>query len=285
MSSYLVDTNVISRILKGDLALGEALSSVDVAIDATIYIECIQGSKSNSEKRLIKGFLDAFPVYFSTLSVSRLSTILIEQYSNSNGLLLGDAQIAAACIVNGFDLLSFNLKDFQFIKELKVTEPNQEWILAQGLSDTASPQKVFGESKGDFEITTDRSRLDLGVIHHFLSEESYWAQNRTLEQTKNAIENSLCFGLYQGDVQIGFARVVSDLATFAYLGDVFVLEEFRGRGLSKWLMQTIVEYPDLQGLRRWVLATQDAHGLYEQFEFAPLRHPDRWMEKTAPDAY
>ena len=140
-------------------------------------------------------------------------------------------------------------------------------------------------NNGDFKITTDKARLDLEVIHKFLSEESYWAGERTIEQTKTAIENSICFGLYHGEKQIGFARVVSDKATFAYIGDVFVLSEYRGQGLSKWLMQVIVDHPELQGLRRWVLATKDAHGLYEQFEFAQLRYPERWMEKTAPNAY
>ena len=139
--------------------------------------------------------------------------------------------------------------------------------------------------KDEFTISTDRSRLDVDTIHRFLVEDSYWARERTLDQTKTAIENSICFGLYRDDKLIGFARVVSDKATFAYIGDVFVLEEYRGRGLSKWLMQVIVEYPELQGLRRWVLATKDAHGLYSQFEFAPLRYPERWMEKTAPNAY
>lgn len=140
-------------------------------------------------------------------------------------------------------------------------------------------------TRGEFEIDTDRSRLQVDVIQAFLRDESYWARERTLEQTKTAIENSICFGLYLGERQIGFARVVSDKATFAYVGDVFVIEEFRGRGLSKWLMQVIVEYPELQGLRRWVLATRDAHGLYRQFDFAELRFPERWMEKTAPNAY
>jgi N-acetylglutamate synthase-like GNAT family acetyltransferase len=139
--------------------------------------------------------------------------------------------------------------------------------------------------KDEFTISTDKSRLQFDVIYGFLVEESYWSQGRTREQMERAIEHSLCIGIYQGDRQIGFARVVSDFATFAYLGDVFVLEEFRGRRLSKWLMETIVEYPDLQGLRRWLLATRDAHGLYEQYGFAPLRFPERWMEKTAPDAY
>ena len=141
------------------------------------------------------------------------------------------------------------------------------------------------KSREGFSISTDRSLLQTDVIQGFLETESYWAQNRDIAKTLRAIENSMCFGVYHDGRQIGFARVVSDLATFAYIGDVFILNEFRGRGLSKWLMQVIVEHPDLQGLRRWVLATRDAHGLYAQFEFAGLRHPERWMERTAPDAY
>ena len=138
---------------------------------------------------------------------------------------------------------------------------------------------------GEFIISTDRSRLQIEIIHKYLSEESYWARERTREQTETAIDNSLSFGVYKGDIQVGFARVVTDHATFAYLGDVFVLPEYQGRGLSKFLMKTIVEHPDLQNLRRWILATRDAHGLYEKFEFAALRYPERWMEKTAPNAY
>ncbi|MCY7348258.1 MAG: GNAT family N-acetyltransferase [Pyrinomonadaceae bacterium] len=138
---------------------------------------------------------------------------------------------------------------------------------------------------GEFTISTDRKRLQIDEIQRFLSEESYWAKERTREQTVTAIKNSLPFGVYQGENQIGLARIVSDFATFAYLGDVYILEEFRGLGLSKWLMATIIDYPDLQNLRRWVLATKDAHGLYEKFEFAALKHPERWMEKTAPNAY
>lgn len=139
--------------------------------------------------------------------------------------------------------------------------------------------------RDEFIISTAKDLLDVDVIHRFLNEDSYWAKERSRKQTETAIENSICFGVYDGERQIGFGRVVSDKATFAYVGDVFILDEYRGRGLSKWLMQVIVDHPDLQGLRRWVLATRDAHGLYEQFEFAPLRHPDRWMEKTAPNAY
>lgn len=137
----------------------------------------------------------------------------------------------------------------------------------------------------NFIISTDKRRLQPEAIQKFLSEESYWAKSRTYEQTLCAIENSICFGLYIDDRQIGFARVVSDHATFAYLGDVYILDEFRGRGLSKWLMETIISYPDLQGLRRWLLATRDAHGLYAQYDFTSLKVPERWMERTAPDAY
>ncbi len=138
---------------------------------------------------------------------------------------------------------------------------------------------------GEFTISTDRERLQTGAIHKFLSEESYWATERTLEQTARAIKNSLPFGVYKGENPVGFARVVTDYATFAYVGDVFILEEFRGRGLSKWLMETIVNHPELQNFRRWILATKDAHALYEKFGFTALKFPDRWMEKTAPNAY
>jgi GNAT superfamily N-acetyltransferase len=146
-------------------------------------------------------------------------------------------------------------------------------------------QEYYEQTKGEFTISTDRDLLQIEAIHKFLSEESYWAQNRTKEQTATAIKNSLPFGVYKGENQIGFARVVTDYATFAYLGDVYILEEFRGSGLSKWLMETIVDHPDLQGFRRWVLATKDAHTLYEKYGFTPLKHPERWMEKAARDAY
>ena len=140
-------------------------------------------------------------------------------------------------------------------------------------------------TQGEFLISTDRRRLDLDAIQRFLTEDSYWARERTLEQTRTAVENSICFGVYHDDRLIGFARVVSDQATFAYLGDVFIIDAYRGRGLSKWLMETIITHPNLQGLRRWVLATRDAHTLYEKFGFHGLVHPDRWMERPAPNAY
>lgn len=137
----------------------------------------------------------------------------------------------------------------------------------------------------DFEISTDKSRLDIEIIHRFLSNESYWAKNRTIEQTQTALENSICFGVFRGDEQVGFARVVTDKATFAYVGDVFVLQEFRGSGVGKMLMEAMLSHPELQGLRRWILATKDAHGLYEQFGFSELKFPERWMELPAKNAY
>ncbi len=145
--------------------------------------------------------------------------------------------------------------------------------------------KASREITTRLKVSSDKDLLDTKFVHAFLVEESYWARERTLEQTKTAIENSICFGVYDRERMIAFGRVVSDKATFAYIGDVFVVEEYRGRGVGKLLMQSMIEHPELQGLRRWVLATRDAHGLYEQFEFAPLRHPERWMEKRAPNAY
>jgi len=136
--------------------------------------------------------------------------------------------------------------------------------------------------QNEFTISTDDERLDLSTIHRFLSEESYWAQGRTEARVRKALEHSFNFGLYHADKQIGFARVVTDFATFAWIADVFVLPEYRGRGLSKWLMQTIIEHPELQGFRRWVLATKDAHSLYERYGFIPLHRPERWMERPDP---
>ena len=139
--------------------------------------------------------------------------------------------------------------------------------------------------KDKFTITTNRDDLQLDAILDYLVNQSYWAKDRTREQLETVINNSLCFGVYKDDEQVGFARVVTDFATFAYLGDVYILDEFQGSGLGKWLMEVIVEHPDLQGFRRWVLATRDAHGLYEQYGFTKLKHPKRWMEKAAPNAY
>lgn len=134
-------------------------------------------------------------------------------------------------------------------------------------------------SRGEFTISTDPQRLDLDIIHEFLSTEAYWARGRSKECVERSIRNSLNFGLYHEDRQIGFARVVTDRATFAWLADVFVLPDFRKQGLSKWLMEVISAHPEMQGLRRWILATQDAHGLYRQFGFEPLNAPERFMHR------
>jgi len=128
--------------------------------------------------------------------------------------------------------------------------------------------------QGEYLISTDKSRLDLAEIHSFLTT-SYWAAGIPMEVVKKSIEHSLAFGVYKGDQQVGFARVITDYATFAYLGDVFILEPFRGQGLSKWLMKVIIAHPELQGLRRWVLLTRDAHGLYEKVGFTELGSPER----------
>lgn len=138
---------------------------------------------------------------------------------------------------------------------------------------------------GDFEIDTETTRLDVEVIQSFLNDESYWANERTRQQTEVAIENSICFGVYFKDRQIGFARVVSDKSTFAYLGDVFILSDFQGSGVGKFLMASVISHPELQGLRRWILATRDAHKFYQPFGFRTLVHPERWMELPAPNAY
>jgi GNAT superfamily N-acetyltransferase len=136
--------------------------------------------------------------------------------------------------------------------------------------------------KKGFLISPEKNLLDIDVIHHYLSVESYWAKGITKDRIQRSIDNSICFGVYHNKKQIGFARVITDKATFAYIADVFILEAYRGRGLSKWLMQTILTNPELSGLRRWVLATMDAHGLYEQFGFGPLAKPDRWMDVFTP---
>ncbi|MEP6569030.1 MAG: GNAT family N-acetyltransferase [Acidobacteriota bacterium] len=137
--------------------------------------------------------------------------------------------------------------------------------------------------RDDYLITTDRSRLDVALIHNFISNQSYWGLGRPLEVVHRALDNSLNFGLYRAEQQIGFARVVTDYATFAWIADVFVLPEHRGAGLSKWLMEVMLSHPQLQGFRRWVLATKDAHSLYTRFGFISLHRPDRWMERPDPN--
>jgi N-acetylglutamate synthase-like GNAT family acetyltransferase len=137
---------------------------------------------------------------------------------------------------------------------------------------------------GEFTVTDRREDLDIETIHHFLRE-SYWAKGIPRSIVEKAINNSLCFGLYHNSIQIGFGRAVSDRATFAYLADVFVLPAYRGRGLGKWLVSCVLAHPELQGLRRWLLATLDAHGLYESNGFSALQKPERFMEINDPDIY
>jgi len=135
-----------------------------------------------------------------------------------------------------------------------------------------------------YSISSDQSKMDLNAIHTYLSK-SYWAEGVPRETLAKALQNSLCFGVFCADQQIGFARLITDKATFAYLADVYILEQHRGKGLSKWLMQEIIRHPQNQGLRRIVLATKDAHSLYAQYDFKALTHPDKFMELWKPDVY
>ena len=142
----------------------------------------------------------------------------------------------------------------------------------------------FSVRRGDHEITTDRSRMDLDVIHGYLKQ-SYWAAGIPREVVERSLDGALCFALLERGAQIGFARAITDAATFAYLSDVFVLPEARRRGLGQWLVEAMLRHPALSGLRRLVLVTQDAHTLYAQFGFRPLAHPERFMEIVRPDVY
>jgi N-acetylglutamate synthase-like GNAT family acetyltransferase len=138
-------------------------------------------------------------------------------------------------------------------------------------------ETLYERKLGRFELTTDKKRMQHDVIYRFL-QNSYWANKRTLDAIKKSIEYSLPFGIFEGDKQVGFARVITDYATFAWIADVFIDEDYRGQGLSKFLMESMLAHPELQDLRRWVLATKDAHTLYEQFGFKLLNKPERWME-------
>lgn len=147
--------------------------------------------------------------------------------------------------------------------------------------------KFYQQSKDDLLISTDPSLIQIESVHNYLTKESYWAEKIPRTTVERAIENSLCFGVYRNIEQIGFARVISDKATFAYLADVFILPFEHGKGLGKWLMQVIHEHPELQGLRRWLLTTKDAHGLYEQFGWQPITDDlrNRLMTINKPNIY
>ena len=145
--------------------------------------------------------------------------------------------------------------------------------------------KTNQSDETELVISNDKSLLDPALIHRFLSERSYWAKGVPRETVDRSIEHSLCFGIYRAGRQIGFARVITDGATFAWLADVFVIEEERGKGLSKRLVATVLRHPHLQGLRRFLLGTWDAHGLYAQFGFEPIKRPERFMEIYRPNVY
>lgn len=146
------------------------------------------------------------------------------------------------------------------------------------------PGVAFEQRRADVRVSTDPSRLDLDVVHGFLAR-SYWAAGIPRETVARSLRHSLCFGAYAGERQVGFARVISDYATFAYVADVFVLESHRGREVGKHLMACVTRHPALQGLRMWALFTRDAHGLYRQFGFGPPPDPERLMQRVAEHPY
>lgn len=142
---------------------------------------------------------------------------------------------------------------------------------------------IYEARRDSFLISTDKALLDMNAIARFL-DDTYWAKSRPRETIARSIEHSICFGVYHERKQIGFARVITDCATFAYLGDVYIDADYRGRSLGKWLVATILAHPDLQGLRRWLLVTRDAHELYREFGWTELASPARWMEIFNPPA-
>jgi GNAT superfamily N-acetyltransferase len=152
-------------------------------------------------------------------------------------------------------------------------------------SQASNPGAVVENRHGEYVISTDPARLDLDMIHEFLTN-CYWCKGIPREVVARSIEHALCFGVYDGSgAQVGLARVISDFATIAYLGDVFVLEAHRGRGLSKAMMECVTGHPVLQNLRRWILLTRDAHPLYSQFGFTPVKTPESYMERHQPNIY
>ena len=144
---------------------------------------------------------------------------------------------------------------------------------------------ITHEYNSDYTLSTDLEKIDLNMVHDYLSNHAYWSLNIPFETLMKAVKNSLNFGVFYKGKQVGYARVISDHATIAYLGDVFILPEHRGKGLSKWLMETMTHHPQLQGLRRWILLTKDAHELYKKYGWNEIAVPARWMEKHDPNVY
>jgi len=138
--------------------------------------------------------------------------------------------------------------------------------------------KIAEFKKGDLKISTDSSLIQLQTVHEYLSKDSYWAKGRPIEIVKKSIRNSLCFGVYTKNKQIGFARIITDYSVFAYILDLFIIKKYQKQGLGKWLMSCIMSYPDLQGKMKWALCTRDAHGLYKKYHFSELLSPENWME-------
>lgn len=145
--------------------------------------------------------------------------------------------------------------------------------------------KIIESYRDDYTISTNKDKLDILSIHKFLANETDWAKDIPINTLKTSIKNSLNFGLYYKNQQIGFARIISDFSTIAYLGDVFVLQEYRGKGLSKWLINEIMQHPNLQGLRRWILLTNTAEWLYKKYGFTEIANPEFYMEKHNPNVY
>jgi GNAT superfamily N-acetyltransferase len=136
-----------------------------------------------------------------------------------------------------------------------------------------------------YSIDTNNNRIDIALVHRFLTGESYWAKNRSFSEVKKSIDHSLCFGLYKNDIMVGFSRIITDYTTAAFLADVFIIKEERGKGLGKNLIEFILDYPDLKGIKRWMLGTMDAHELYRHYGFSEVADPTRWMERLIGDGF
>jgi N-acetylglutamate synthase-like GNAT family acetyltransferase len=164
------------------------------------------------------------------------------------------------------------------MKIVQIKSPQQDQL-------ETNEMKIIEITFDDFTITTDKSKMDIVAIHDFLSKYSGWSDNIPFDRVKTSIDNSLNFGLFHNGKQIGFARIISDFSTIAYLGDIYVLDTFRGQGLSKKLMDAVIEHPNLQGLRRWILLTSTADWLYEKYGFTKLPKPELYMELFNPNVY